>query len=211
MLASLRRTYPPHTIARKRLAVHAALVVAVLTAGAAGSVLLMRRTAAMRWQTAESLLRSTVDRFSQCRLNIIGPPWEKRVKAADVLDERGRVVATVLLRSPQRLYVTFAMPGWRYKPATDAVTRRILDDAPPGDPAVLRAVKHALGGLKLLWPQLPLRSVHFDGVQAVSRTAREATVELSVDPGSGRIGCAVELDLYNYRLLAVELRYDVSG
>ncbi|MCD6352150.1 MAG: hypothetical protein J7M26_08515 [Armatimonadetes bacterium] len=195
----------PRAAVRRYVLMKLGLVAALLSLLGLAYLVYARQASARQWRLAERRLRTAVPAFSDCTLHPVGTS-QAGLRAAELSDARG-VFATVVLRDEERIYVSFLMPGLPYRPATDRQVEGWLDEKPPDEPHELRMLKHGLGALRALWPSLPASGVHVDKIEAVSRTARQATLLLSLPTEAGRLGAAEEVDLYQYRLLAVELRF----
>ncbi len=203
-----QKTLRPRAGVRRYLLIHFGLGLALVLGAGVGYALLERQSRARQWRDAQARLRSAVPLFETFRLKPVRSA-SSHIRGAEVLDNEDTPRATAVLRDHDRLYVSFLAPGPPYRPASDYETARWLDEAPSADPKTLRMTKHGLGAVAVLWPDPEADSVHLDKIEAVSHTARQATLLLSLDTEAGRIGTAVEIDLYARRLLAVELRFGV--
>ncbi len=201
---------PPLRYRRYRVGILLVVIVSTCLIAPSG-YLLLRHKHKRQWDILQRRLSATVPFFSNCRLEPLKRSPGLTVPAADFVSSTGERLATVMVRSACVVYVAFAAPGLRYRPATDAATQRLLDEQPAEAARRLRMIKHAIGAVSVLWPNLPANAIHVDDVQAIASTAREATVEMSIAVDGERIGAAVEVDLYHYRLLAIELRYNTRG
>ncbi|MBC7287071.1 MAG: hypothetical protein H5T86_03310 [Armatimonadetes bacterium] len=197
------RSMPPRLAARRSFMLRACLAAVAAAATAAGWFASLRYQGRRDWAEAEQRVRADVSAFANCRLRRIKEAAAS--PAAELVSDSGEVLGIVLLRPDKTLCVTLIGTKLRYRPSSDRSTRSMLSHAPPDDPRLLRFVKHGLGAALLLWPDLLPHSVTVDKVEAVSLTARKATVRLGIQRSNMRLGVAVEVDLENQRLVAVEI------
>ncbi len=200
-----RGVSPPPRIAARRFYIVNTVIIAILLATATiGWAVWSRVKASHRWKAAIEQLKADVPAFSNYAIRPIRPPTTER--ASELVDEAGQSRGIVLFRADGSAYVTFIMPGLRYRPCSDARTQRLVAGKLPEDPRRLRMIKHALGAALLLWPELPAGSVSVDKIEAVSLTARNATARLGIVFEGRHLGAALEIDLFHRRLLALEVR-----
>ena len=195
---------PPRLAIRRFYMINALIVLTLLITAAVGWAIWSRMKANREWQQAIERLKQDIPAFSGYTIRPIKPATTER--ASELLDGAGDSQGIVLFRPDGAAYITFVMPGWRYRPCPDARTARLVDGKLPEDPRRLRMAKHALGAALLLWPDLQPASVSIDKIEAVSLTARNATARLGIRYKGLHLGVALEIDLYHYRLLAAEVR-----
>jgi hypothetical protein len=197
---------PPREMVRRFYVALLAIVAAIAAIGAGIYLLsgLHSKSQAVRW--AEETLTQTVPAFAGMKLKPVageanGSPM------ADLLGPRGEFLGHVTVTSDTEVAVLLTRGPWEYRPATADEVNRLLATPPLGlDQNVLRLVRHAVGGLMMLWPGLAKGSVTLDKIEAVTATADRATLDFGIEGESGHMGAAVEVDVLRRRVVRFSLR-----
>lgn len=195
---------PPRLALRRFYLLTALAAVALLLTAAVGWAVWWHIRSGREWREAVERLKEDVPAFAGYTFRPIKPATTER--ASEMIDASGASRGIVLFRANSAAYITFIMPGLRYKPCSDARTQELVEGGLPTDPRRLRMVKHALGAALLLWPDLEPGSASIDKIEAVSLTARNATARIGVRYKGRHLGVALEIDLFHYRLLAAEVQ-----